>query len=552
MDVIEIFQGTWERCAATRVTTNASTRWPATIIVTNVSYSYNTNDPSGLAWYTWTDTVHRATNYYKTVTATNSTVTTNRFVTGRYRVTPPRVSHNFTEPTSEKYIFGGYTQYVISGITGAYATNNGTYQWVSRTVANDRIRDTYTNATATNGVLYDYGPRGRYAINRSVELMNDTNGNVIGWTTRGRAVRFGPWSGTGFGSISVAASGLSASLLTDAWCETNKTFYNALSWITDSTMMFIASGQEESPGGGSTLGPDKIRSMIMTLTVNTNYAANHPYVDDSQADSNGHYVGFTALPVNTFSQFVARVGAGYATNQPTYSDSNFLWMVFHDEDITDFGFESPASMVYWPVTKSNLQERYEALNALKWTHMSPVAAWPFGTPTWIASQPSNRYYWVGVSTNSWGQAQTACSTSAPTITTVAGAPYEYTEGEKFGATYTARAFTLQARMRIEGVWTGLTCTVDFYGHPDKKTTWDAGSHSFIENEFNFLSSLTNAAGNRACVTSGVVGIINSFPSAVWCNEPSNSTQQGWIMSDTGAEKDAVLKWSFGYCTNSIP
>ena len=556
VDILEVFQGTWERCAVTRVTTNVWTRWPATVIITNTSFVYGSNDPSGKAWYDWSAATNRLTNYYRTVTATNVVVTTNSFVKGRFKVTPPRVDFNYVEPLTNKYIWGGYTQYVVTGMTGTSASNNGTYQWASRSVTNNKVTDRYVNASGTNAtVLYDYGYRGKFGVARSAEFNDGSY--AFASTAKGKCIRFGPWSGTGVSGIRVAASGLNDALMSDAWCETNKTYYNGLDWATDARMIDVDAMNEENPAPSlGTLGPDKIRSCIMTIPVAYSaHPTNYPYVDDSQADSNGAFVGFTMLPVNTFSQFWARTGIGwlYPTN---YDGTNRQWLMFHDENPTNAGWDY-IEHSNWLLSASNLQERYEALYYLKWTHWQ--FTWSsFGdtyASAWIAGQASNTYAWTGASTSSWGAAKIACAAATPTITTVNGAPYGYTRGTWNGSTWTAYAYARQSRMKLEGVWTGLTCVVDSYAYPEKPgyayAIFDAGGTGLLSNQLCRFSVVTNAAGNRSSVTSAPLGSV-SFPSGVWCDQPSNNSAKGWIVSSDWWERDAVLKPNFNYCTNAIP
>lgn len=551
VDIIELYQGLYERCLATYQNAGTSFLWPVTVTNQYTNFTFGALDASGKYWLDYDTNGLRRTNYYHKVTKTNTLTVIQTFPSGYYGVTPQRVPWVFAWGSTNRYIWGGYTQLVVSGITGATATNNGTYQWQSRSATGSVVADVYANTNPANGVkLYDYGYQGKYVVDKWLSAKL-----AAAYTLRGDSPVLGPWRGV-TGPLRVSPSGLSDNLLRDAPCPTNEFHYGAMDWHTDSRFVWFDGANENDPGGPFTgaWAPDKYRALIMLIGLLG--TTNHPYLDDSQTDGSGHFVGFTTLPGNNYTQFWARTGSniGYVVTKTNYLDSAAVpILMWYDEQPGMGLITNYSAIAQWNIAKSNMLDRYEMLNHLKWTmqpdHFS-VGGWNVWTTT-----VNNTFYWEGSSTNSWTEAKANCAADSPTVTKVSSTPYEYTVGTYDGSTWSAKAYARCSKLVI-GLSTAMTCVIDWYDLSDKPSggtvnTYGQGSTALVEDELAWWNTTTNGESDIAGFTSPFLGSSN-FPSSVWCSEPSagQTRKCGWLAVD-GYDR-TVAKWQFQYCTNAVP
>jgi len=553
VDIIEIFQGTYERCLATRWSDD--TFYPN--VLTTVRYlTFGTNDPSGLAYYTWTDTVHRITNYYKTVTATNDAIVTNRVPGGKYMVYPPRIRYLQPDLTGNRYIWGGYTQYVFSGMSGVLAVfYNGTYQLSNST----HSEDIFVNTNGSGAQLRDFKTAGYWDLDGA-------------WNTpKYYTARFAKWRGSGalnMANLKVVASGLNSNYLTSMEVMTNIVEVNAMDWHTDGALI-----RANTPEKGDvpwvylktlTYQADALRALIAAPIDPPHSYSNvllSPYVDDTQSDMTGIFSGFSELPGNTHTQFVARIGFGRTA---FLSELDYYVMLFDDETNTT----GDVRLNYWPITKTNLQHRYQTLNALKWTHIQPL--WTGGNvgikDDWYDDGTDNTWIWRGSSTNSWAEATARC-TNLYWATTTHGHPYYFAVGERYtndGGSWAVYVFARRSMFKVTGLTTAITHTIDFYNKcvvPSNalggfRLPFDATQKEFYAYSSPVSNNIyrhwyTTGKTNGSWAFSSSLGVSNLVESTIWPVAPTIPqvpTIKGWMLTN----RDCVVKWDFSYCTNAIP
>lgn len=582
-DVLEIYQGLYERCAATRYTDAfTSSLFPTQAVVTNITFVFGTNDPSGAYWVEWSGTNSATTNYYRTVTATNYYVTTNHFPYGRFQVYPPKVRQTFTYLTTNKYIFGGYSNYTLSGFTGSITNFNGSYSWWKRVDHSRwRIYDVYTNHAATNVFLFDHGARGIALHSRSV-MIRTTDNPEFGYSASkavGNPVRFGPWLGTGAGSVSVQASNLWSQVLTDAYCTTSEIIYNAFDWHSIGYMIIddgLGTMNYEVPFF-TTIIPSKYHALITQINGYDGlyYATNYPYLDDSQAETNGAFEGFDILPGSDWTNFWVRTGSNIGYLQSSnYTPGTAYERTFTFSDFATNTWEQYLGYLQyygkdWIVKKTNLVERYRLLNNCKWTRFTMrwfSNYYKYGdlnfysvldSLLWVAPSNNNYYYWSGTSAVSWADAKIQCEAATPVKTTSSDVPMEYTTGIYNGGKWIAHGYARKSSMKLTGIWTGNSAVVDCYVFTDRPSGFGSNAYSYgsvtnlVEDKLARFS-VSNKALSASIHISAPVGSL-SFPTNAWCTEPTNATirRRGWVGVDS-AKSEAVLKWNFLYCTNAIP
>lgn len=568
VDIIQVVQGGQERCLATKFV--ASTNGVA--VYTNRTLVFGAPDPSGAFWVTLDTNDVATTNFYMTVTATNNVVFSRTQETaqaytyaGLFRVAPVDALKIYrTASTDTKYIWGGYSNYVVAGISDA--SFNGTYRLVGRTRTATTFKDEYwLDGSAGTRKLIDYGPRGGHLIDFSYDgfdpssfawasaVLADDYGEVYFFTFMDECVRFAKWQNVDefwYGDASamtVTASDLLPGYLRDAWAFTDDWVWNGIDWTI--ARAFISS-ETENIGYGDIQG--------QALSTKLRAAANW-YVDDTAATS-GEFLNFSnslpvlAVPMETYglpglSNLWARLAL---TNFFDYVDQNDYstnrYYLFGNEtgaQVTAFvSVQTPS----WVVNSVDLGERYKLAETLRWTRGNGTwkRAWANTPNTVIWASPG----WY----TTWAEAIAACRSNRFSATYTDGVPYVWTAGIKdLDGTYRAVAYCRAAVLVADGLTTQIQHSVDFYARGQARgsvsytnSTWSNEGFTLTENCFTRFGQV--AAGSYACVTSTIIGQTN-IP-ATFCDEPTTnaSTSRGFAVTSG----DTVAKWGFQYCTNALP
>lgn len=515
IDMITVMQGTMERCWATQYA-DGSNCWSANryadpgwiIWHTNKVHTWGSDDPSGLFWVEVTTNTSSTntfnTNFYKTVSSTALVPTghTNFLHDGGagswyfpFQVTPDLNFKVYHCATSNKYIWGPYTNYEFSGFSSA--NWNGTYIFVGRT---GDVDEYWKNGTNTYRLL-DRGPRSGqrlfdpslvgdwlYDPDWSVRpgygscLLVDLGGTIYYWTDADGSARFGQWRSLYHDSdnpdaVEVVASGLITQLVRDAWIITEEVQDNVVDWTT---------------------------------------AGTHGALND----------GWTYSSDSTFSSMTNKLIACrslYAsTNQTIEGASNIV-------TVTNMVFTRPGGIL----ASTNLQQVNDACVLLAWTK-----------PSYLFS------YWIGGETNyigsgsgpDWETAKANCATNWDNYWF--WYPKHGTAGTFDGTNYHAYFYSHRNKSFISGLYTGVTHSAEFYVKAKALNgkTFDAQGDDVLNGVWHMWDSNSSAATNRNESTV----FLGSLAMPAWCSAPSvsNDTALGWETD----EYCTILKWSFNYCT----
>jgi len=539
-DFIALFQAVQERCLATEYVAGTND----VVTTTNKVREYNSNDPSGL-WFV----DGGITNYYKTVSGTNDVVVVSTNSTALFRHAAINRSKTYHTATTNRYIWGPYSNYVVTGFSGGiggYANNfNGTYTFYRRTqkivekawssIWFLALVDEYWKDGTNTYTMEDYGPQEGQGYTQTIDNAScvlKKNGVESFYTSKGDPARFGPWhsSYSFYGSADAAsfvASGLLTNSVRGAAVTTRETQLNSIDRII--------------PWDLYTMIGDKIHEVL-----GLNETVFFWYVDDSQATA-GEFQNFTNLPGLVSSSLWTRLSFPlFVTN----SYDGAVHGIFRDEATDQNG-----SYIYVYATNKVLQstnfiDRAKVLASLKWTHSGEAGSSNVYGCSWSTNLTENYWVWTGNSADSWADAKTACEGAFPIKYTSAMRPLQGTTGTKGPGGWVATAYAAKGQMIVAGS-TQMEHTVDFYYR-----TQTYGTNVFTNAVFSDLATglqdglfkrLETSSAAWGAVTSSVVGSTD-FP-ATWCDEPTESASKslGWEIE----KEDAVLKWSFQYCTNSL-
>jgi hypothetical protein len=536
-DFIALFQATQERCLATEYVAGTN----AANTVTNKVKVFAATDPSGL-WFV----DEGRTNLYKTVSGTNDEVRVYTNSTASFRVDPINRSKTYHTATTNRYIWGPYSNYVVAGISGGiggYGTHfNGTYRFFSRSrkmvdgaTYFSAIVDEYWKDGTNTYRLYDYGPQEGQSFSQKVEnaaCVLSYRGASRFYTAKGDAARFGPWHAASsiYGSVasmSIVASDLLTNMLRDAPVCTSETEQNTIDQIISRTLYVQLSA--------------KIHD---ALGLNEVFL---PYMDDAQATS-GEFQNFTNLPGLTSTGVWASLSLPLIATNTVDGTKHGL---FNDEYSFQNGSILGINPTGWVVRASNWTDRVKVLAAIKWTHSGENGNSNYYGCSWSTNLTENYWVWSGYSADSWSAAKSECAAAEPIKYTSAIRPLRGTSAYKDAmGNWCAFAYAAVGQL-IVACNTQVEHSGDVYYRAQTygtnsftNSTFADGGTGLQDGYFKRLE--TGGSGWGGSVTSSVVGSTD-FPTT-WCDEPTDSASKsaGWEIN----MEDAVIKWNFQYCTNS--
>lgn len=519
VDFIQIFQGAQERCLATQYDSGTT----LVTAVTNRINLFNADDSSDLVWISYPGGTPKV-NHYKAFSGTsNQVITTTNIVhstigTIEYspcRVTPMQIAKNYVTATSNQYIWGPCSNYTVSGST-LHSEVNGDYAWIGRSRGIDEY---WMNGTNSAHCVYDLG-----------QIEGDDAGVTclrIGsaYSASGDGMLHGLWTGADDASnIVVTGSHLMTNIVRGAWVIDRETKINSIDWQIS-----------------------KIKLNELTSRIHSCVRSGW-FVDDTLAED-GHFVDVTNLPTLSSTTVWHRCSITYVVT----NNEGEVYGIFGDETFTTSGI--PVKGTY-TTSSSNWTDRAKVLNTMRWTKSGSSG----NGLTWTTDDPTNcYYYWFDHSSVSWEDAKSKCEAIGPVKIPVAinQRPFKGTVGTKIPLgedAYEWRAWAYAYGPRLVMTCsTSIEHSVDYYF---RTATFGLGSVSNSTYYDEGLSLSTNYLQYASTVSKTFSGAItnddfysDAFPGQ-WCNEPETNRSES-----SGFEvinEDAVLKWTFGYCTNSIP
>ena|GEM_PF-5110671 len=541
-DTIEIVQGARERRFATQYEAGSN----VVSTVTNTTYTWSA-DPSGAVWYDGTNA-----QPYLAIAATNHpTEPVTNEVGFLYRVDDMVARRPWWEATTNRYVWGTYSNYTATGFADTNA--NGLYTFSDRRLRLSRIgyaspggdfnatlpTDVYTNAAGYK--LYDYGVYfggvpdflgGNGYPHRyfdSAQIFSDGSPGFFKYGS--------PWAvplvNSDWGSVGRTTT--PGALITN--------YLRGATYIETSVRTNVI---------GRSLPSVLLVKHAGNLLKDLADGSESGYLDLVSTNAQGRFENYTnALPLLTQSNLWARLAFG----------TNIAGKVL-------FSDEQPVSMYPYlpvitntPVVYSNLLERYQAageisqLVALRgvnnamdssWIAASNAASTRVGTITqdaeaWSAAGTTNYYLWQSPWTNSVANAKDACAADTPAESQSDAVPRSGTMLEcnhDYGgsAEYRATAWARRSKQVVTGLNTNLQPTIDTYvivaaegGAFDDQGTGltPAGLRISIDTGLSPVGTV---------VTSAWVGI-TTFP-GTWPADVSDpgeggsaSTEAGYIVTD---------------------
>jgi len=560
IDMIEIFQGGQERCLATQYVLSTN----GTSVYTNKSYIFGAPDPSGLTWTEYVTNDVAVTRPYLTITGTNVMIITRTqemVSADGYHMPPLDVKKIYRTTTTNRYIWGTYSNYVINGITSGIREGsafNGTYSFASRARTSSSVIDTYYKDGNSNYRLIDYGPRGGHPVEDPDSLL--ASAELVGaddytyfYAPADQCIRFAEWRSLDedeFGIVSNAtfiASTFMTNMLREAWVYTNDWQWNSISRVVERRYIDLPDdGIPESAGISCKL-----------------ISACKWYADDTLAGGGGEFANFSnSIPrlAQTYDSLIPNTSGLWArlsfTNHYDYTDysshaTNRLWL-FDGQVGSRNGESIVINVPSWVVESAKLKQRYAVAQAMRWT---------CGSASWksVATNEYNTYYWHTPGwSNSWESAIAGCMANTPsTVSRADAAPYVGTVGYAQpdgdgGTLYFAQAFA-RGSVLVVNCTTQIPHAVDFYARGETygkgtytNAVWNDEGYGLTENKFTRFSEI--AQGSRGSITSSVVGPTNVPSSFCSAPAPGATSSRGFIILD----QDAVIKWDFEYCTTALP
>ena len=595
VDIVHLTMAVQERLRATQVlTTYPSNRVRS---VTNNYVVWQECSDSNAVYYTygpWATNVIPATNGTPAITNIYEIVTTNRYVepSGSYSqvvnvvtsLVPGTIwQQNYTYKIQDgrKYIYSGYTNYVVSGFKNQGGNVNGTYAYQSTVIG---LWDKYTNTANSSYVLAIFWPAksGAYIQGPGDNDYWHTYADPYNTAKLVSAAtwRWWPWdydAEVETGSSVVGANGVRSGYVRDASVYTRLPFYGSLmigAYIERdliskknpmySTRMSISIAVREMCGeaGGASwkfatgplsnatdaailLAMDKRNEELSSLRSRTHY------VDQTKATA-GKIDGLTST-----TNFLIRGWDLWNDNNygPTFfgndydikNGTNFIgevdmWLRFRDETTNNIEYwaDYEDDYVVSPyLVKTNLALRYDAMQKLGgWM-------WGYHNQTWTTNSTANKYTWTGASTSTYAKAIASCKAATPVQHTNAAAPYRYTQIVRAETNWQAIAYALKAIPTVTGMATSITKHVDYY----IRTTPKGAFHSeagYVSNGYYRLPDESYDAGNAWTHTAAAfAGNIDAFADSEF---RTNTGYYGWITGNDGP----IIKWDYQYCIDALP
>jgi hypothetical protein len=550
-DRLELRMGYSERCLATQLSRVVDPSMSTVVGYEPAIIGYETNtffyaDPAN-------PTNQIETNYAiigpRAVTGLNWSLPAEAY--NPFAVRPPAYSSRiFDYDYTNKFIYGGWSNAVVSGFTGSYAARNGTY-------SNNTSINSYTRGflfKKVGGGFFDY-----FTYDDHATIFSGTSGQEL---TRAMLPWFNELPAVSVSVTNqfpvVVMSNLNASAIVDHPLFTVEPY---VGWPTLSIM--DAWAMEMGTIDGGLLG-EIYTGVLGTTSPVSEFAINHSLLWGSQEftatnetitatsfiDSNYFGVASYAHPTNLLIDVPALMASigGYSTNYYGYFDP---WL-FPDTKLTrTMLFLRYARAGFYP-SRELFEMRYKAIQALKTTLGADLS--------WYRGEPVNYYVWQGTGAT-WAAA--VANTALVESATADLAPMCLTMGRRDAADfYTFRAVRRSGVLRVGVINTNTESALAYYAFagtalnpPDSilttnlqaRTFYDYGEGLTVSNYCLFDSDLTAAYRSNA-VSSVAIG--SADPLSVLCAEPVDvgaSTVRGFYVEG----QSAMIDWAFRHCTNSL-